>query len=242
MFANSYRKVNNMTKELSISSVPRVLLVDLDNCPKQMEHLHHSIEQFDRVIVCYGGSEPKVPLNIVTFLAEAINSGRLEIVGMEKNGKNAADFGLTFWAGRLMAEFSPDAEFTILSQDKDLDHAVNLLRSANRAANRFDGKTHYPHLFTSSAVEAGGLIMDTSLEANIEEYFSRRLHSGISRPRSKKTLLNNIKIYFNTRKVIEPEDILRGLLERQYVIIDSQNKVTYVDEIIQVNDDEDIPF
>ena len=234
-----------MTIELSVSSVPRVLLVDLDNCPKQMEHLHHSIEQFTRVIACYGGTEPKVPLNIVTFLAQAINSGRLEIVGMEKNGKNAADFGLTFWAGRLMAELPPETDFTILSQDKDLDHAVNLLRSANRTANRFDGKTHYPHLFTDSTGEAGELVMDASLETDVEEYFSCRLHSGISRPRSKKTLLNNIKIYFKQRKVIEPEDILRGLLERQHVIIDSQNKVTYVDEIIHANDDDDdegIPF
>jgi len=64
----------------------------------------------------------------VTVLAEPILGGDLEIVGMENKGKNAADFGLCFHVGKLMAEMPPDTEFILLSEDGNMDHAVNMLR------------------------------------------------------------------------------------------------------------------
>ncbi len=42
-----------------------------------------------------------------------------------EEGKNAADFGLAFWAGRLATEMPAETEFIILSQDGDWDHVVN---------------------------------------------------------------------------------------------------------------------
>lgn len=231
-----------MTPEQSVPSDSRVLLIDLDNCPKQIEHLPHTIDQFTRVVACYGGAEPKVPLTLVTFLAHAMNSGRLEIIGMQKKGKNAADFGLAFWAGRLMAELPPDTEFMILSQDTDLNHVVNLLRSANRTAIRLDGKKHHPHLLTDHSNKTGDTVMDVSLEEDVEEYVSHNLQPGKPRPRSKKTLRNNIRSYFKKRKVIKPEDILQGLLDRQCITITAQGKIMYADEIIPADADEEIPF
>ncbi len=53
---------------------------------------------------------------------------------MEKRGRNAADFGLAFWAGGLAAELPPETEFIILSQDGDLDHVLSFLRSAGSYA------------------------------------------------------------------------------------------------------------
>ena len=84
-----------------VQAIPaRVLLIDLDNCPNQIEKLSLHIEEFARVIVSYGGAEPKVPFSLVSLLATPIHEKRLEIVRVEQ-GKNAADFALTFHAGLL---------------------------------------------------------------------------------------------------------------------------------------------
>jgi hypothetical protein len=111
------------------NSGTRALLIDLDNCPRQIEELPEVLAGFQQAIVCYGGVEPKVHVSVVLLLA-AINEGKLEIIGTQKRGINATDFGLAFWAGRLAAE----TEFLILSQDADLDHVVSLLRSAGSYA------------------------------------------------------------------------------------------------------------
>ena len=103
----------------------RALLIDLDNCPKQIELIHEALAGITRAVACYGSVEPKVQVGLVPLLAAAINAGKLEIIGMEKSGKNAADFGLAFWAGKLTAE----TEFIILLQDPDWDHVMNLLCS-----------------------------------------------------------------------------------------------------------------
>ena len=72
--------------------VMRALLIDLDNCPRQIDRLPETLTEYACVIACYGGVEPKVPLGMVPLLATAIHEGRLTILGMQKKGKNAADF------------------------------------------------------------------------------------------------------------------------------------------------------
>ena len=99
----------------------QVLLIDLDNCPKEIGKLPQVLASFTRIVICYGSIEPKVPLGLVTALATAIHEGKLELVGMDKGGKNAADFGLAFWAGRLVSEMPKETEFTILSADTFLE-------------------------------------------------------------------------------------------------------------------------
>lgn len=85
----------------------KALLIDLDNCPQQLDSLPELIQEYERVVACHG-REPKVNLSLVTQLAQAVQDGKLEIVGMSTRTKNAADFGLTFLAGRLAAEMPAD--------------------------------------------------------------------------------------------------------------------------------------
>ena len=55
---------------------------------------------------------------------------------MDSISKNAADFGICFLAGSLMQELSKETHFVIVSNDKDLDHVVHLLKSHGRSAER----------------------------------------------------------------------------------------------------------
>jgi hypothetical protein len=204
----------------------RALLIDLDNCPRQIERLPETLTEYARVIACYGGTEPKVPLGMVPLLATAIHEGRLAIIGMQKKGKNAADFGLAFWAGHLAAEMPPDTEFLILSQDTDLDHVVHMLQGARRRVERHDGKVHrttkrvVTHSAESQQVETDGDV--------VTEYCTVYLQPARSRPVRKVTLSNSIRAFCkNHKKNIKPEEILRGLVARGVVVIDENSRVTY---------------
>lgn len=202
----------------------RALLIDLDNCPRQLEQLPTTLATFARVIACYGGAEPKVPLGMVPLLATAIHDGRLAIIGMQKKGKNAADFGLAFWAGRLVTEMPPDTEFLILSQDTDLDHVVHMLQSASRRVERLDGKVSRTKKVSAHPPE---LPDETNGDA-VAEYCTVYLQAGRSRPVRKVTLSNSIRAFCkNHKKHIKPEEILHGLVARGLVVIDEKGRVTY---------------
>jgi len=204
--------------------VMRALLIDLDNCPRQIERLPETLSEYVRVIACYGGAEPKVPLGMVPLLATAIHEGRLAIIGMQKKGKNAADFGLAFWAGRLVAEMPPDTEFLILSQDTDLDHVVYMLQGANRRVERLDGKVHRTKRLSSDSPKPQ---VETDGDA-VTEYCTVYLQPARSRPVRKVTLSNSIRAFCkNHKKNITPEDILHGLVARGVVVIDDKGRVTY---------------
>ena len=204
----------------------RALLIDLDNCPRQLEQLPETLATFARVIACYGGTEPKVPFGMVPLLVTAIHEGRLAIIGMQKKGKNAADFGLAFWAGHLAAEMPPDTEFLILSQDTDLDHVVHMLQGARRRVERHDGKVHRTtKRVVTDSVEPQQVETDGDV---VTEYCTVYLQPARSRPVRKVTLSNSIRAFCkNHKKNIKPEEILRGLVARGVVVIDENSRVTY---------------
>src|SRR2546422_11348094 len=97
----------NQHQESNISpqqpTTVRALLIDLDNCPRQIEQLPETLATFARVIACYGGTEPKMPFCMVPLLSTAIHESRLAIICIEKKGKKDAYFWLAVWEGRLVA-------------------------------------------------------------------------------------------------------------------------------------------
>jgi PIN domain len=211
------------------TTVMRALLIDLDNCPRQIERLPETLTEYARVIACYGGTEPKVPFGMVPLLATAIHEGRLAIIGMQKKGKNAADFGLAFWAGRLAAEMPPDTEFVILSQDTDLDHVVHMLQGSKRRVERLDGKVHRTKRVATGSAEPPPVETDGEV---VTEYCTVYLQPARSRPVRKITLSNSIRAFCkNHKKNIKPEEILRGLVARGVVVIDDNGRVTYPETV-----------
>jgi len=213
----------------------RALLIDVDNCGNQIEELPKTLKEFSRIIACYGSNDPKVHLSLIPLLASAIHAGTLEIVGMRRKGKNAADFGLAFCAGRLAAEMPPETEFLILSQDTDLEYVVDMLRSLGRKVRRIDGKTN-------SAVPVQPPPRDNppalnEKEANDEDipeiadpaerYFVNCLRESRNRPTRRTALSNSIRSFYRGDRDVRPGSILRGLVRQGLIMIDDQGRVSY---------------
>lgn len=74
----------------------KVLLIDLENCPNQIQQLQNDLAAFVHVIICYAQNNSKIPLDWLMTLVTAVNENRLKIIKMESGGKNAADFGICF--------------------------------------------------------------------------------------------------------------------------------------------------
>ncbi len=116
---------------------PTILLIDLDNCHVQAADLADLAKSYTKVIGVHGSQEPRIPIGASPIIAGLVAAEQLEIWSMPA-GKNAADFGITFLAGRLAAEPSSNTRFEIASKDKDLDHAVRLLRQVGFQAKRIN--------------------------------------------------------------------------------------------------------
>ena len=110
-----------------------------------------NLEKYSHIVVCYAQSGAKIPLDWVIPLTTTVNDDRLKIVKMPNSGKNAADFGITFWAGVFMAQLPLETHFDIVSNDTDLDYVVSLLKSQERSAERIGSKKDNPEVVSGTS-------------------------------------------------------------------------------------------
>jgi PIN domain len=215
----------------------RVLLIDLDNCPRQLRHLPEAVAGFAKVIACHGGADPKVSLSLLPMLANALHEGKLEVVHMRLGGPNAADFGLAFWAGRLVERMAPDAEFIIFSADRDLDHVVQLLAKAGRRVERLDGNKLEPVVISLDRSRPPAVTAH-SLQERLREYQKMHLSRSPGRPTRHKALFNSLRAFCKDHPGPKPEELLQGLIDGGHISIDGVGRVTYVARPIGRSPDE----
>ena len=192
----------------------RVLLIDLENCPSQINQLMNNLKKYSQVVVCYAHSGAKIPLDWVVPLTAIVNNDRLKIVKMPNSGKNAADFGITFWAGVFMAELPQETHFDIVSNDTDLDHVVSLLISQQRSAERMGIKKDHPELVSATS---------ETLSQAMQEYCLHLVNH--SKPAKKETLINSINSKFKAEN-IDSEKLFAALIKHGVISI-KENKITY---------------
>lgn len=198
----------------------RTLLIDLENCPNQIYQLMNKLEQYSQIVICYAQSGAKVPLDWILPLTAVVNEERLRIVKMPSAGKNAADFGIAFWAGMLMAQLASDAHFDIVSNDADLDHVVNLLIDHQRSAERIGPRKE----------NSQEPLFATPPENAVQEYCRHLDIHRPNRPAKKDTLRNSIKSKFNGSE-IKADALLEELVKHGAIAV-KDNKVSYNDKRI----------
>ena len=201
--------------------VGRVLLIDLENCPGQIDQLQENLEQFSQVVICYAQTGAKIPLDWLIPLSVTVSSNKLRIFKMASGGKNAADFGICFFAGVLMQELHKETHFVIISNDTDLDHVVNLLKGQGRSAERIGNKKEEKETTVETTVSS----------SPIKIYCMHLVTYSKNRPARKDTLLNSIKNKFKDSPGAAAE-VFR-LLTVQGAVTVSDNKVSYNDKKIK---------
>jgi hypothetical protein len=200
---------------------PRVLLIDLENCPSQINQLMDNLAQYSQVVVCYAQTGAKIPIDWIMALTATINDNRLKLRKMPCVGKNSADFGITFWAGVLMAELPPETHFDIISNDADLDYVVSLLIDQQRSAERIGIKKE--NIPTD--------VKTTNLETQnnyLQEYCLHLLNH--SKPAKKETLVNSINAKFKSDN-IDASQLVETLVKNGVITI-NENKISYIPEKI----------
>lgn len=142
---------------------------------------------------------------------------------MTSGGKNAADFGICFFAGVLMQQLHEETHFVIVSNDTDLDHAVNLLIGQGRSAERMGNKKEEKGTTTKATKTTVSI-------SPIKIYCMHLVTHSKTRPARKDTLLNSIKTKFKDSPEAAVE-VFR-LLTIQGAVTVSDKKVSYNDKKI----------
>jgi hypothetical protein len=214
----------------SSECVEKVLFIDLENCPNQINHLMKHLIEYSHIVICYAQSGAKIPIDWMLPLTGIVNEGRLKLIKMPMVGKNSADFGIAFWAGNLMSQLSANTHFDIASNDTDLDYVVSLLTSEKRMAKRL-GTIKNIATPTTVMKEVQKLGTLTATVKNTRNY-CLQLSTKQNRPAKKSTLLNSIKSHFKADDVDE-NLIFDSLLKNEVIslederIIYNQQKINY---------------
>jgi len=201
-----------------MDATPKVLLIDLENCPTQIQQLKVDLDQYLQIVICYAHSQAKIPLSWLNELAEAIQRNKLRVIQMAQGGKNSADFGLAFFAGVLMQEHPVETEFIIVSNDKDLDHVVHLLKAQKRVAQRIGAVNEEP---TKPAIPKPANNQDSLLICQT------LIQHPNNRPSTSDALKNSIRSRLSQN--IEAMLAVYKVLINHNVITVREEKVTYND-------------
>ena len=187
------------------------VLIDFENVqPKNLEIL--SNHPF-KVFVFVGANQTRIPIELATAMQSLGTNA--EYVIISGNGRNALDFHIAYYMGKLTAE-DPKGYYHIISRDTGFDPLINNLKAKKFRVHRERDLAEIPVLQISSATSS-----DEKITAIVKNLVGR----GKSRPRQVKTLKNTINSLF-TQKLSERElgTLIGILVDQKYVIINDNNR------------------
>ncbi len=189
------------------------VLIDFENVqPADLAALE---QPHFKVIVFTGASQASVPLELARAMQKMGERG--DYIKVSGNGRNALDFHIAFYIGRLAAAH-PNASFHIVSRDKGFDPLIEHLRTLNIAASRVTEISSLPQ--GKGAAPKSGEERLAKVVANL-----RSLNGN--RPATVKKLSNAIASMFQKQLAAEEIASLLHALEANGSLAVSGSKVTY---------------
>ncbi len=186
------------------------VLIDYENVqPRNLEILaKHPF----KVFVFIGANQTKIPFDLADALQNFGANGKY--IKINGNGKNALDFHIACYVGRLSMQ-DPEGYFHIISKDTGFDPLIKHLREQEIRVQREKDLSEIPILRIPSA---------TSKDEKISAIVKNLAGRGQSRPRKVKTLSNTINNIF-TQKLSEDElaDLINILRSRKYIVVNNGN-------------------
>jgi len=191
-----------------------VLFIDFENIQNiDLPALKdHDIE----IKIFVGDSQQKIPFELVQSAQEF--GGSIEWVKIEGSGKNALDFHIAFYLGRLSAAAQHAASFIILSKDTGFDPLVRHVKRHHIACRRINS-------IMELAKRSELLPLNHELVSKVMENLSKIDKNR--RPRTRKTLHQHIHGLFLKK---ENETTVNTVIDSLFVqkkLAEENNKLIY---------------
>lgn len=158
------------------------VLIDFESV--QPESLAALEQDHFKIIVFVGANQTKVSVDVATTLQRRGTSA--EYIRISGNGKNALDFHIAYYIGKLAAQ-EPTAYFHIISKDTGFDPLIQHLKSKGIFAARSTSITDIPLAKVQDA---------KSPDQKARLFITKLEHPKATRPRTLKTLSNAIAAFF----------------------------------------------
>ena len=168
-----------------------------------------------KVILFVGANQTKISIELAASMQELGNCA--EYVRIEGNGKNALDFHVAFYLGRLF-EKDPNGYFHIISKDSGFDLLIKHLRDKKVLIQRHSQINDIPILKISNS---------KTLSEKIDAIVIFLTNRGNAKPRKIATLTNAINaLFMKTLDADELDKLTKELIRKNLIVIED-GKVHY---------------
>lgn len=190
------------------------ILIDYENV--QPKNLGILADHPFKTIVFVGAQQSKLQTDLVIDIQKL--GSKAEYIKIGGHGRNALDFHIAFYIGRLSAE-NEAGRFHIISKDNGFDPLIRHLRDRKILVQREPDLSEIPALRISKAIPA---------ENKVEVVKMSLAARGQSRPRKLSTLKNTIQSLFKeTLQEAELTEIVDALLKRGFIVVNQNNRIGY---------------
>jgi hypothetical protein len=181
---------------LGVGMKTNYVLIDYENV--QPDAIALLNQEHFKVIVFVGTNQTKVSFEIASTLQSM--GERVEYIKISGSGKNALDFHIAFYIGKIAAK-EPEVCFHVISNDSGFDPLIQHLKSKKILACRSNDIMEIPIIKTANSQSPA-----KKLHLIIRDLQRR----GTSKPRSAKTLAGTVSSLFQKQL---PEQELKDLLD-----------------------------
>jgi hypothetical protein len=190
-----------------------IVLIDFENVqPTNMDGLTGGSR---KVKVFVGAKQTKIPFE----MARALQALDTEYIQIDGNGRNALDFHIAYYIGRLAAE-DPKSSFHVISKDKGFDPLIRHLRKQGLSCRRSE-----PLAGTRSTKKKSKAQQKAE---RVDPVIANLAKRKAAKPRTLKTLRSTIRACFSKEELTEKDlDRLVDQLTDRGVIEVSDEKVHY---------------
>jgi hypothetical protein len=192
---------------------PNVVLVDFESV--QPTSFGPLTPDYFRVKIFVGATQTKLSFELVNAIQQM--GDRAEYIKISGVGRNALDFHVAYYIGRIATE-EPEAFFHIISKDTGFDPLIQHLKDKNIFCGRWESIEDIP------AVKASQV---KSPEERAILFMSRLLQPKATKPRTEKTLRSAISAHFQRQLSEEEITAIVDALRRPGHLSIAEGKVVY---------------
>lgn len=179
-----------------------------------------------RLIIFVGKAQKSIPIESVKRLCQC--QCAIDIFESAGVGKNALDFQLAFYAGRIF-EKEPEACIHIVSHDKGFDPLIAHIKKQKRCCSRVESFASLPFLgggkSSKDKIDFKAMPLDQRVEFALQRLVKM---TSNTRPRKLKTLQSFLQAQFSKQlSDKEIQHIVDSLLKKELVVKGEKDSVSY---------------